>query len=124
MPAPAAVLIAEDEPDIRQILHALLEEEGYTVLSAADGQDALELATTQYIGLILLDLQMPLLNGEAFCRAYRERGGTAPVVLLTAAAPAIVEAATVVCGAIGSISKPFDLDHVVETVALHLTASA
>jgi DNA-binding response OmpR family regulator len=75
MPAPAAVLIAEDDPDIRQILHTFLEEEGYTVVSAVDGEDALGLATTRHIGLIVLDLQMPLLNGEAFFRAYRERGG-------------------------------------------------
>jgi CheY-like chemotaxis protein len=122
MAGPATVLIAEDDPHIRHVLHELLEDEGYVPLLVANGQEALDLALAQPVDVILLDLQMPVLNGEAFCHAYREHGGTAPVVLLTAAAPAIVEAAITACGAAGYIAKPFDLGQVIETVAQHVAA--
>jgi two-component system OmpR family response regulator len=118
------ILIAEDDPDIRQVLHDLLEDEGYAPLVVANGQEALDLALAQQVDVILLDLQMPVVDGEAFCRAYREHSGTTPVVLLTAAADSIVQAAVTACGAVGYISKPFDLARVIETVALHLPASA
>jgi DNA-binding response OmpR family regulator len=117
MPHRATVLIAEDDPVIGQILQQLLSDEGYSALVVVDGQAALDLALTRQIDLILLDLQMPVLDGESFCRAYRERGGSAPVLLLTAAAEAIVRAAVTACGAAGHIPKPFDVDDVVATVA-------
>jgi two-component system chemotaxis response regulator CheY len=113
----ATVLIAEDDPVIGHILELLLSDEGYSPLVVVDGQAALDLALTRQIDLILLDLQMPVLNGEGFCRAYRERGGSAPVLLLTAASDAIVRAAVTACGAVGSIPKPFDVDDVLATVA-------
>lgn|SRR5688572_3913492 len=120
MAASATVLIAEDDPTIRDILHALLEGEGYEALAVSNGQEALDLALAQPVDVILLDLQMPVLNGEAFCTAYRERGGNTPVVLLTAASDDIVQAPVAVCGAVGYIPKPFDIDHVIETVIQHL----
>jgi two-component system chemotaxis response regulator CheY len=113
----ATVLIAEDDPVIGHILELLLSDEGYSVLVVVDGQEALDLALTRQIDLILLDLQMPVLNGAGFCRAYRERGGSAPVLLLTAASDAIVRAAVTACGAAGHIPKPFDVDDVLATVA-------
>ena len=113
----ATVLIAEDDPIIGQILLLLLSDEGYSPLVVVDGQEALDLALTRQIDVILLDLQMPVLNGEGFCRAYRERGGSAPVLLLTAAADAVVRAAVTACGAAAYIPKPFDVDDVVATVA-------
>jgi CheY-like chemotaxis protein len=78
MAASATVLIAEDDPNIRDLLHELLEGEGYESLVVSNGQEALDLALAQPIDVILLDLQMPVLNGEAFCTAYREHGGKAP----------------------------------------------
>jgi two-component system response regulator MprA len=119
---PAIVLVAEDDSHIRHVLYELLEDEGYVPLLVANGQEALDLALAQQVDVILLDLQMPVLNGEAFCQAYREHGGTAPVILLTAVAAEGVEAAITACGAAGYIPKPFDLDHVLETVALHVAA--
>src|SRR5687767_2811202 len=78
------ILVAEDSPDIRAVLTMLLEDEGYRIVEATDGQDALEVALDRHIDLILLDVAMPRLTGTAFCLAYRNRGGHAPVILITA----------------------------------------
>jgi two-component system chemotaxis response regulator CheY len=123
MAASAIILVAEDDPDIRNVLQALLEDEGYVPLVVANGQEALDLALSRQVDVILLDLQMPVLNGEAFCQAYREQDRTTPIILLTAVAPDVVEAVAAACGAAGYIPKPFDLDHLLETVAQHLSAA-
>ena len=71
-----------------------------------------------------LMLANKVLDGEAFCAAYRAGGGVAPVILLTAASDAVAQAAVTACGAAGYISKPFDLDRVLAMVALHLPTTS
>ncbi len=117
-PAPI-ILIADDDEGIRSILVELLTDEGYDVLIAADGQEALDLGLSHRADLILLDLAMPRLDGPGFCRAYREHDGQAPVIVVSASNERDVAAAVETCGAEGHILKPFDLDKVVATVARH-----
>src|SRR5690349_25109800 len=88
-----SVLVAEDDPAIGELLEGLLCDEGYRVRATADGVAALDIAVREGPAAILLDLGLQGLAGPDFCRAYRERGGRAPVVLVTAADPAIVETA-------------------------------
>jgi two-component system response regulator MprA len=73
------ILIADDEAVLRQVLTELLDDEGYQVLTASDGDEALQLARDQHPDLSLLDLRRPKLDGAAFCRAYRDAGGQAPL---------------------------------------------
>jgi DNA-binding response OmpR family regulator len=101
------VLVVDDDETIRDVLQLLLEDEGYRVLLARDGIEALAVALVQQLDAILLDLAMPRLTGEAFCRAYRERGGTAGVILMTAAREERVTAARNACGGSGYLAKPF-----------------
>ena len=74
-PLAPVVLVVDDDDAIRLSVGMLLEDEGYRVLLARDGIEALGAALARRIDMILLDLAMPRLTGEAFCRAYRERGG-------------------------------------------------
>jgi DNA-binding response OmpR family regulator len=113
---PPVVLVADDDPGIRDVLAAMLSDDGYRALVAADGDEALALADSDPPDVILLDLVMPLFDAAGFCRTYRERGGTAPVVLISAAPPDDVEAAVAPCGAASWILKPFDVDVVLRTV--------
>src|SRR5690348_1035054 len=106
------ILVAEDSPDIRALLTMLLEDEGYRVVEAIDGQDALECALHREIDLILLDIAMPRLTGTAFCLAYHRCGGHAPVILISAALSDTIAVAVAACGAVGTIRKPFDIEHV------------
>src|SRR4029434_5982103 len=106
-------------PDIRAVLTMLLEDAGYGVVEAIDGQDALERALDREIDLILLDIAMPRLTGTAFCLAYHYRGGHAPVILITAALSDAVAVAVEACGAVGHIVKPFDIEQVLDMVERH-----
>lgn len=78
------ILVVDDEPAIREFVALALQAEGYTVHQAAEGGEALETLARVPVGLILLDLRMPGMSGGEFLDAHRERGGTAPVVLLAA----------------------------------------
>src|SRR5215208_5993571 len=111
------ILIAEDDPEIRDVLRWLLADAGYRLLLAVDGREAQDLAERERPALILLDLGMPLVSGPDFCLAYRDRGGVAPIVLLTAASPDDVTAAMGVCGAAAYIPKPFEMDALLATIA-------
>jgi two-component system, OmpR family, response regulator MprA len=115
-----SILVVDDDPDVRGLLAILLNREGYDAVTAVDGEAALAHAGDDRIGLILLDLQMPRVDGTTFCRAYRERGGRARIVLMTAAE--IEPGAVARIGFDDYIAKPFDVDVVLETVARHLAA--
>jgi DNA-binding response OmpR family regulator len=108
------ILVVDDDPDIRGILGILLARDGYEVVAAIDGQNALELAAAHNVALIVVDLQMPRLEGDAFCRSYRERGGRAPIILISATdiSPAAVKR----FGADGYVRKPFEVDQLIETI--------
>jgi CheY-like chemotaxis protein len=114
-PAKPVVLVVDDDPDVRGILGMLLDRDGYEVVTAIDGAAALEHVTDERISLIVLDLQMPRLDGDQFRRVYQERGGHAPILLVTAAEVSQDDLTRL--GVTAYIAKPFDIEHVLETVA-------
>jgi CheY-like chemotaxis protein len=109
------ILIVEDEQSIATLLRDTLEDEGYTVLIARNGQDALDLLSATRPALVLTDVMMPILDGLALCRAiqadptYR----AIPVIVMSAIAGVLDSQG---CRAIGFLKKPFELQHVVDTV--------
>ena len=80
------VLIADDEDDIRELVAFRLERSGYRVLTACDGEEALQIAQQRLPDLAVLDVMMPKLTGYEVTRELRARSETAgiPVILLTA----------------------------------------
>ncbi len=82
----AKILVVDDELYIRNILDFALESEGFTVITAADGEQALQKALTTSPDLIVLDVMMPKLDGFEVCRAVKAKEETKdiPVILLTA----------------------------------------
>jgi two-component system response regulator ResD len=113
------ILIIDDNDDVRSVLAMLLAEEGYSIQEAVDGEAALDRAFDRDINLIVLDVAMPRRDGPAFCRAYRERGGMAPIVLVTAAREEAVATAIATCGAVDYIRKPFEIEQALETLKRH-----
>jgi CheY-like chemotaxis protein len=80
------ILVVEDDEVVRTLVGMALEDEGFEVLTAENGQSALALINHHAPALILLDLWMPVMDGWDFARAYRARSdGTAPIVALTTA---------------------------------------
>ncbi len=113
------VLLVDDEPDILGFMELALREDGYEVVTAMSGQDALALLDRASPSLILLDAKMPAMGGEEFISELRRRPGPrVPVVLVTAVRMQASEAANL--GAQDLLPKPFDLDELQACVARHV----
>ncbi len=111
---PVLILIAEDNPIIREILAQLLIDEGYRVLVAADGQEALDYAILYSPDLIVSDIKMPRLHGLALVERLRAGGNPVPVVLISTWTPPNA------LPGVRFVRKPFDLDAIIEAVELSL----
>ena len=109
-PPPQRILVVEDEPDLRQVLATVLEMEGAEVLTAANGLEALKLATACRPSIIVLDLMMPVMSGEDFRRAQLadETIRDIPVVVVSAHHDTPAIAARL--DAAGYLEKPLDLE--------------
>jgi DNA-binding response OmpR family regulator len=103
------ILIAEDDSNLRQGLVDLLEDEGYQVAAAADGQQALVLFGTSRPDLVLLDVMMPELSGYDVCRQIRQKDAAIPIIMLTAKSEEIDKVVGLELGADDYITKPFGL---------------
>ncbi|RQS61511.1 DNA-binding response regulator [Burkholderia sp. Bp8963] len=110
--AQALVLIAEDEPEIAEILAAYLTRSGLRTVRAADGRKALELHLSVKPDLVLLDVQMPHVDGWKVLTEIRHRGNT-PVIMLTALDQDIDKLTGLRIGADDYVVKPFNPAEVV-----------
>lgn len=119
------VLIADDEHNIRHILDFSLHAEGFDVLSAHTGEDALALARQERPDLIILDIMMPGKGGIETCRALKLDPQTAdiPVILLTARSSPADRQAGDEAGANEYITKPFSPQKVIDSVQSLLGAA-
>ena len=112
------ILVIDDDPLIVDLVRDILEFEGYTVVSAANGQEGLSLLDQAQPALVLLDMRMPVLDGWGFARVLQERGTVLPIVVMTAAQDAKQWAAEI--GATSYVAKPFEFDDLMQAVqALH-----
>jgi two-component system cell cycle response regulator len=105
----ACVLIADDDPDILGLLAFLLRRDGYRVVKAPDGLEALRLVREHSPDLCLLDVTLPGADGYAVCRELQSLGGNVPpVIFLTAHAHTGARVEGLDAGAVDYIVKPFD----------------
>lgn len=102
------ILIADDDPDVLDCLAIFFEDEQHEVLLASDGEEALQLATSTALDLIVLDLMMPLATGGEVVRALRAADVKTPI-LLASADPALRAKARELAVQ-GYIAKPYDFD--------------
>jgi len=106
------VLIVDDTKNIRILLTKCLELEGYTVLTASDGQEALELFKQEKFDLAFLDIKMPQLSGTEVLKKIREQGISTPVIIITAYATIKNAVDCTQLGAVAYLQKPFTADKV------------
>lgn len=115
------ILLVDDDETILASVEFLLMDEGYTVVTATNGHEALAAVESEPPCVILLDMKMPVMDGWAFALAYRERPGPhAPIIVMTAAHDSRSRGAEI--RADGFIAKPFDVDHLLALVRRYAPA--
>lgn len=78
------ILVADDDKNTRLLLQAILEEANYTVVTAANGEDALAVLDREHIDLVVLDVMMPKMDGYEFTKALRENDNNLPILMVSA----------------------------------------
>jgi PAS domain S-box-containing protein len=111
------VLIVDDGEENRELVRLVLEEAGALTEQAENGKVAVEKALTRNYDLILMDMQMPVMDGETATRLLRSRGLTTPIVALTANAMKGFEETILAAGCTAYLTKPIDLDKLMAKVA-------
>ncbi len=103
------ILVVEDEPDIRKLVHYNLAQERYKVLEAEDGEQALKIVQREKPNLLILDLMLPGLSGMEVCKLLRDRPETEklPILMLTARAGEADRVLGLEMGADDYLAKPF-----------------
>ena len=104
----ARILLVEDAPDVQLIVMDLLRGHGHQVVVSGDGHEALRLAAEQQFDLMILDVMLPGKSGFEICRAARERGFDAGILMLTPRAQVDDRVEGLSTGADDYLIKPFD----------------
>ncbi|MBA3943584.1 MAG: response regulator transcription factor [Herpetosiphonaceae bacterium] len=102
----ATILVVDDEPNIREVVELYLRRDGHTVLSAADGEEALRLHRQQQPDLVVLDLMLPKISGLEVCRRIQAERRV-PVIMLTAKSEEEDRIIGLGVGADDYVTKPF-----------------
>jgi DNA-binding response OmpR family regulator len=109
MEARPTVLLVDDEESVQKLLAYPLEREGYRVVQARDGEEALVRYRAEPIDLVILDLMLPRLDGLAVCRQLREERSAVPIIMLTARGDEGDKVLGLELGADDYITKPFSI---------------
>ncbi|MCX5012647.1 response regulator transcription factor [Streptomyces sp. NBC_00555] len=118
------ILVVDDEPAVREALRRSLAFEGYAVQTAVDGLDALDKAASYAPDLIVLDIQMPRMDGLTAARRLRAAGTVTPVLMLTARDTVGDRVTGLDAGADDYLVKPFELDELFARVRALLRRSS
>lgn len=115
---PLQILVAEDNPVNRKVISIMLQKMGHEVATSANGQEAIEAAFARIFDVIIMDIQMPMVNGLEATRAIRTRYPDAPPVIIALTAN-LVEADRQTCLAAGMddyLTKPARMKDLAETL--------
>ncbi|MEO6857764.1 MAG: response regulator transcription factor [Solirubrobacteraceae bacterium] len=107
------VLVVDDDPPLRRMLHRSLTAEGFEVTVAADGSEALVAAERSAPDVIVLDVAMPAIDGLSVCRRLRGRGLPTPILMLTARDAVADRVAGLEAGADDYLVKPFAIQELI-----------
>jgi PAS domain S-box-containing protein len=116
-PGGARVLVVDDGPENRRLVKLVLEESGLQVEEAENGKVGLDKALAEQFDLVLMDMQMPVMDGYMATRLLRERGFSKPIFALTAHAMKGFEQEITAAGCSGYLTKPIDIDSMLQSIA-------
>ena len=115
------VLVVDDEPDALELLQAFLEAKGYEVLTASDGEEALQKVKEERPHLMLLDVRMPKLTGLEVLKRVREIDREVGVIMVTAVNEEETGRQALQMGAFDYITKPLDLKYLERCLWVKIT---
>lgn len=113
----AKVLVIDDGDENRDLLKVILSDAGLKIKTGVNGKEALTMALTESFDLILMDVQMPVMDGYTAVGLMREKGITIPVIALTAHAMKGAESDCLAAGYSGYMTKPIDIDKLLKSLA-------
>jgi DNA-binding response OmpR family regulator len=108
MPDSSTILLVDDEESVQKLLAYPLEREGFRVLQARDGEEALERFASEHVDLVVLDLMLPKLDGLEVCKRLRAESEV-PIIMLTARDDELDKVVGLELGADDYITKPFSI---------------
>ena len=111
----ARVLVVDDAPQVRRVLRATLTAEGYTVSEARDGRDALDLFSAELFDIVLLDVNMPGMDGLEACREIRRKSDV-PIIMLTVRDAERDKVRALDAGADDYVVKPFGMEELLARI--------
>lgn len=117
------ILIVDDDPNICELLRLYVEKEGYSVVIANDGRQALDMFASENPDLILLDLMLPLIDGKDVCRQIRAQGSQCPIIMITAKGETFDKVLGFELGADDYVVKPFEAKEVIARIKAVLRRS-
>ena len=122
----ARILVVDDDDAVRGVVKAVLERAGYQIVTASNGPDAIALVRAQAVDLVLLDIEMPGMNGFDVCGLLRADPvlRAIPVMMMTGRPIIGVLEKVQAVGAVEFIPKPFDRHSLLEKVRMHLLSRA
>ena len=118
------MLIVDDELPVRAVLTEFFETRGYAVSTAADGHEALAAFTRERPDVVLLDMQMPGMDGRQVLKRLREADADVAVIMVTANEDLGLARETLAVGAFDYVAKPFDFEHLAKAVSAAVVHSA
>ncbi|WP_339261007.1 response regulator transcription factor [Paenibacillus sp. FSL R5-0713] len=104
----ATILVADDDPNIRELVCLFLKNDGFTTVEAADGKEALTVYGETPVDLVVLDIMMPVMDGWALCKELRRANPDLPVLMLTARGETWEKVKGFELGTDDYLTKPFD----------------
>src|SRR5215470_1054343 len=116
MAEPVRILVADDEPNLRRVLGAILARDGYEVVQAGDGEEALA-AAEDGVDVVIADLRMPRVDGMEVLRRVVEEHPDVPVIMITAHGSVDSAVEAVKLGAFDYVEKPFEQEHIRQIVS-------
>lgn len=110
------VLVAEDIPSQYLLMAAILKRKNYNVLHAINGLEAVNMVKNQSIHIVLMDIEMPVMNGFIAARKIREFNPGIPIIAITASIFSSYEEEAYACGCNDFLAKPINLKEIITTI--------
>ena len=104
------ILLVDDEPNQLVTISRILSRQGYRMLTASNGQEALGLLAVEPVDVMVTDLNMPIMDGLTFVKTYRGAGNTTPIIMVTTESEKAKVVAAIKAGVNNYVVKPFTPD--------------